>query len=91
MEEAFNKLEGVTCNKGEGAMYLFPRVRLPLKAIKAAEAINAAPDDFYCRSLLTATGILVVPGSITGQVTLYLYAASLLQPIIILVLVPTSN
>ncbi|XP_057454995.1 alanine aminotransferase 2, mitochondrial-like [Lotus japonicus] len=68
MEEAFNKLEGVTCNKGEGAMYLFPRVRLPLKAIKAAEAINAAPDDYYCRCLLNATGILVLPGSTTGQV-----------------------
>ena len=41
LEEAFNKLEGVTCNKTEGAMYLFPRIRLPQKAIKAAEAAGA--------------------------------------------------
>ncbi|CAL0317985.1 unnamed protein product [Lupinus luteus] len=68
LEEAFNKLEGVTCNKTEGAMYLFPRIRLPEKAIKAAEALNKAPDAFYCGRLLNATGVVVVPGSGFGQV-----------------------
>jgi hypothetical protein len=33
LEEAFNSLEGITCNKAEGAMYLFPRLHLPQKAI----------------------------------------------------------
>ncbi|KAJ0007247.1 hypothetical protein Pint_29451 [Pistacia integerrima] len=68
LEDALNSLEGITCNKAEGAMYLFPRVRLPEKAIKAAEAAKCAPDAFYCRRLLNATGIVVVPGSGFGQV-----------------------
>ncbi|KAF2323679.1 hypothetical protein GH714_036590 [Hevea brasiliensis] len=68
LEDAFNNLEGVTCNKAEGAMYLFPRIRLPQKAIKAAEAAKKAPDAFYCQRLLNATGVVVVPGSGFGQV-----------------------
>ncbi|KAF5743820.1 Alanine aminotransferase 2 [Tripterygium wilfordii] len=71
LEEAFNSLEGVTCNKAEGAMYLFPRVRLPENAIKASEAVKTAPDAFYCRRLLNATGIVFVPGSGFGQVSAY--------------------
>ena len=50
-------------------MYLFPRIHLPLKAIKAAEAAKTASDAFYCRRLLNATGIVVVPGSGFGQVS----------------------
>ncbi|KAK0595869.1 hypothetical protein LWI29_010752 [Acer saccharum] len=68
LEDALNSLEGVTCNKAEGAMYLFPRIQLPQKAIKAAQAANSAADAFYCRHLLNATGIVVVPGSGFGQV-----------------------
>ncbi|KAF7813968.1 Alanine aminotransferase 2 [Senna tora] len=68
LEEALNKLEGITCNKAEGAMYLFPRILLPEKAIKAAEAAKKAPDAFYCQLLLNATGVVVVPGSGFGQV-----------------------
>ncbi|GAV86546.1 Aminotran_1_2 domain-containing protein [Cephalotus follicularis] len=68
LEDAFNKLEGVSCNKAEGAMYLFPRIHFPEKAIKAAEAEKTAADAFYCRRLLNATGIVVVPGSGFGQV-----------------------
>jgi len=61
-------LEGVTCNKAEGAMYLFPRLHLPQKAIKAAEAANTAPDALYTCRLLEDTGIVAVPGSGFGQV-----------------------
>ncbi|XP_027334295.1 alanine aminotransferase 2-like isoform X2 [Abrus precatorius] len=68
LEDAFNNLEGVTCNKAEGAMYLFPRICLPEKAIQAAGAANTAPDAFYCKRLLNATGVVVVPGSGFGQV-----------------------
>ena len=49
-------------------MYLFPCIHLPLKAIKTAEAEKTAPDAFYCRRLLNATGIVVVPGSGFWQV-----------------------
>ena len=69
LEDAFNSLEGVSCNKAEGAMYLFPRLRLPLKAIDAAKSVNTAPDAFYAGRLLEATGIVVVPGSGFGQVS----------------------
>ncbi|KAL6144391.1 hypothetical protein ACLB2K_055084 [Fragaria x ananassa] len=68
LEDALNSLEGVTCNRAEGAMYLFPRIELPQKAIHAAEAAKTAPDAFYCKRLLNATGIVVVPGSGFGQV-----------------------
>ncbi|KAM0925050.1 hypothetical protein ACQ4PT_004447 [Festuca glaucescens] len=67
LEEAFNSLEGITCNKAEGAMYLFPRLHLPQKAIGAAQAAGAAPDAYYTLRLLQATGIVVVPGSGFGQ------------------------
>lgn len=50
-------------------MYLFPRINLPQKAIKAAEAANTAPDAFYSRRLLNTTGIVFVPGSGFGQVS----------------------
>ncbi|CAL5084076.1 unnamed protein product [Urochloa decumbens] len=68
LEEAFNSLEGITCNKAEGAMYLFPRLHLPQKAIGAAQAAGTAPDAYYAKCLLEATGIVVVPGSGFGQV-----------------------
>ncbi|PWZ38999.1 hypothetical protein Zm00014a_035559 [Zea mays] len=68
LEEAFNSLEGITCNKAEGAMYLFPRLHLPQKAIGAAQAAGTAPDAYYAKRLLEATGIVFVPGSGFGQV-----------------------
>ncbi|KAL9157197.1 hypothetical protein ABFS82_09G128500 [Erythranthe guttata] len=68
LEEALNGLEGVSCNRAEGAMYLFPRIDLPKKAIEAAEAAKMAPDAFYAKRLLNATGIVVVPGSGFRQV-----------------------
>lgn len=70
LENAFNSLEGVTCNKIEGAMYLFPRLHLPSSAIKAAESEGVSPDIFYARRLLDSTGIVVVPGSGFHQVRL---------------------
>lgn len=51
-------------------MYLFPHLHLPKKAIEAAEAAKTAPDAFYARRLLDATGIVVVPGSGFGQVSI---------------------
>jgi len=65
--DGFNSLEGVTCNFTEGAMYSFPRIRLPPKAVEAAKAAGKAPDVFYCLRLLEATGISTVPGSGFGQ------------------------
>ena len=63
-----NSLEGVSCNQPQGAMYAFPQITLPAKAIAAAEAAGKVPDTFYALALLEETGIVVVPGSGFGQV-----------------------
>ncbi|KAG0612620.1 hypothetical protein M758_6G041900 [Ceratodon purpureus] len=68
LTEAMNKLEGVSCNAAEGAMYVFPRLDLPERALKAAGAVGMLADVFYARRLLDATGIVMVPGSGFGQV-----------------------
>ncbi|PWY78309.1 alanine aminotransferase [Aspergillus heteromorphus CBS 117.55] len=65
--EAFQRMEGVECQEPQGAMYLFPTITLPAKAIEAAKAENRAADEFYCLRLLDATGVCVVPGSGFGQ------------------------
>ncbi|RCV42884.1 hypothetical protein SETIT_9G251100v2 [Setaria italica] len=65
---ALNCLEGVTCCKAEGAMFVFPSVHLPKRAIAAAEERNTEPDVFYALRLLENTGIVVAPGSVFGQV-----------------------
>ncbi|KAG2494152.1 hypothetical protein HYH03_007788 [Edaphochlamys debaryana] len=65
--DGFNALQGVTCNFTEGAMYAFPQIRLPPKALEAAKAAGKAGDVFYCLKLLEATGISTVPGSGFGQ------------------------
>ncbi len=35
--EILNSVDGITCNEVMGAMYAFPRIHLPEKALKAAE------------------------------------------------------
>ncbi|OAY64286.1 Glutamate--glyoxylate aminotransferase 2, partial [Ananas comosus] len=67
MTDGFNSCRNVVCNFTEGAMYSFPQIRLPLKAIEAAKKAGKAPDVFYCLKLLEATGISTVPGSGFGQ------------------------
>ncbi|KAF7719683.1 Alanine transaminase [Penicillium ucsense] len=65
--DAFQRMEGVECQKPQGAMYLFPTIHLPAKAIEAAEAEGRAADEFYCLKMLDATGVCAVPGSGFGQ------------------------
>ncbi|XP_058444925.1 alanine aminotransferase 1 [Malaya genurostris] len=65
--EAFNSFEGFSCNPVQGAMYAFPQIRLPPKAIEAAKKAGQAPDVFYAFQLLEQTGICIVPGSGFGQ------------------------
>ncbi|KAL0082200.1 pyridoxal phosphate-dependent transferase [Phycomyces blakesleeanus] len=67
LEGVFNAMEGVTCQPAEGSMYLFPRIRLPKKAIEKAASQGLAADAFYCEAMLEATGVCVVPGSGFGQ------------------------
>ncbi|KAF0685004.1 Aste57867_23033 [Aphanomyces stellatus] len=64
---SYNQLEGVTCNVTEGAMYTFPKITVPPKAVAEAKKQGIAPDAFYAFALLNSTGIVVVPGSGFGQ------------------------
>jgi len=66
---AFNRMEGVSCNDPEGAMYLFPRITLPAGAVKAAAAMSPpkSPEFLYCLRLLEEEGIVTVPGDGFGQ------------------------
>eukprot|EP00005_Dracoamoeba_jomungandri_P006001 CAMPEP_0174262176 /NCGR_PEP_ID=MMETSP0439-20130205/12818_1 /TAXON_ID=0 /ORGANISM="Stereomyxa ramosa, Strain Chinc5" /LENGTH=471 /DNA_ID=CAMNT_0015346833 /DNA_START=171 /DNA_END=1586 /DNA_ORIENTATION=- len=64
---ALNQMEGVSCNPAEGAMYLFPSIRIPAQACEEAKRRGKKPDTFYCLELLNNTGICVVPGSGFGQ------------------------
>ncbi|SCU87255.1 LAFA_0E05644g1_1 [Lachancea sp. 'fantastica'] len=68
LHSAFQSLEGVSCQKPLGSMYLFPKLDLSNKAIAKAEALGMAPDEYYCKELLEATGICTVPGSGFRQV-----------------------
>lgn len=67
MCERFNKLPGMSCQPAAGAMYLFPRLDLPEKAIKEAERRGKPADVMYALDLLDATGICAVAGSGFGQ------------------------
>ncbi|KAF3325466.1 glutamate--glyoxylate aminotransferase 2 [Carex littledalei] len=67
MTDGFNSCRNVVCNFTEGAMYSFPQIRLPARAIEAAKIAGKAPDVFYCLKLLEDTGISTVPGSGFGQ------------------------
>ena len=65
--EVFNSIPGISCQPVMGAMYTFPSIQLPPKAIEAAKADGKSPDAFYCFALLEETGLCVVPGSGFGQ------------------------
>ncbi|XP_069477884.1 alanine aminotransferase 2 isoform X2 [Ambystoma mexicanum] len=66
-EEILNQAPGIRCNPVQGAMYSFPRIEIPEKAVKLAQDHGQAPDMFFCMKLLEQTGICVVPGSGFGQ------------------------
>jgi alanine transaminase len=65
--EGLNSVDGIECNPAEGAMYAFPSIKIPDKAIEYAEQHNISPDTMYALSLLEETGICVVPASGFGQ------------------------
>mmetsp|Transcript_9560 Transcript_9560/g.29663 ORF Transcript_9560/g.29663 Transcript_9560/m.29663 type:complete len:618 (+) Transcript_9560:131-1984(+) len=67
MVDGLNAIPGISCQKAEGAMYAFPSVEMPPKAVAHALANGVAVDNVYALSLLEATGICVVPASGFGQ------------------------
>lgn len=62
-----SSFEGYTVNKVQGAMYVFPKIEIPPKAIEIAKSKNMTPDTFYASELLETTGICIVAGSGFGQ------------------------
>ncbi|XP_037643510.1 alanine aminotransferase 2-like isoform X2 [Sebastes umbrosus] len=66
-EQVLNTVQGISCNPVQGAMYSFPRIAIPEKAVKEATDKGQLPDMFYCMKLLEETGICLVPGSGFGQ------------------------
>ncbi|XP_053716682.1 alanine aminotransferase 2 [Synchiropus splendidus] len=66
-EQILNSVPGMQCNPVQGAMYAFPQIFIPPRAIQEAQLLSMAPDMFYCLKLLEETGICVVPGSGFGQ------------------------
>ncbi|CAM9155100.1 unnamed protein product [Lampetra planeri] len=66
-EQVLNTVPGISCNPVQGAMYSFPRITIPDKAVKEAMEKGQQPDMFYCMKLLEETGICLVPGSGFGQ------------------------
>ena len=65
--DTFNSIPGISCNTVQGAMYAFPKITLPEKAVEKAKAKGQAPDAYYAFQLLERTGICIVPGSGFGQ------------------------
>ncbi|ODV63380.1 putative alanine transaminase [Ascoidea rubescens DSM 1968] len=65
--KSFQNMKGVSCIKPQGAMYLFPKITIPEKAIAKAIELGEQPDEYYCSQLLENTGICAVPGSGFGQ------------------------
>ncbi|XP_031721233.1 alanine aminotransferase 2-like isoform X1 [Anarrhichthys ocellatus] len=66
-EQVLNTVQGISCNPVQGAMYSFPCITIPEKAVKEATDKGQQPDMFYCMKLLEETGICLVPGSGFGQ------------------------
>lgn len=66
-EQILNSVPGIKCNPVQGAMYAFPQIFIPPRAIQEAQSLSMAPDMLYCLRLLEETGICVVPGSGFGQ------------------------
>lgn len=65
--EGLNDIDGISCVPAQGAMYAFPKVDVPRRALERAKELGTTPDNLYALSLLEHTGICVVPASGFGQ------------------------
>lgn len=65
--DEFNKIDGVSCQTVQGAMYSFPSITMPDKFVEHCEREGVVPDAVYCMELLESKGVCVVPGSGFGQ------------------------
>ncbi|KAK1173897.1 alanine aminotransferase 2-like [Acipenser oxyrinchus oxyrinchus] len=66
-ERTLNSVPGISYVPVQAAMYCFPRIHMPSRAVQRAQAQGLAPDLFYCLRLLEETGVAAGPGSDLGQ------------------------
>ena len=52
MAKRFNALPRMSCQSAEGAMYLFPAIEMPERAIEEAKNSGKEPDVMYALDLL---------------------------------------
>lgn len=62
LETVFNRMEGVSCQPAQGAMFLFPRIEFPKEVLEAAKKQGEVADTYYALAMLESTGVCVVPG-----------------------------
>lgn len=65
--DCLNKMEGISTNPTEGALYSFAKLDLPKKFIEEAKSLGRHPDMHFCLHLVEETGMITVPGSGFGQ------------------------
>mmetsp|Transcript_58737 Transcript_58737/g.182164 ORF Transcript_58737/g.182164 Transcript_58737/m.182164 type:complete len:506 (-) Transcript_58737:100-1617(-) len=63
MSEAFNSIPGISCQPVDGAMYAFPRIEMPPRAVAQAARLGKSPDMLYCLELLEHAHIAATPGA----------------------------
>jgi len=68
MSRAFNSMPGISCQSVDGAMYAFPRIAMPARAVEAAKKLGKSPDMMYCLELLEHAHIAATPGASFRQV-----------------------
>lgn len=74
-------MPGIVCKQIRGALYAFPRIMLPVNAVKVAKENNQTPDTFYCSQLLAEKGIVVIPGySMISSDNDYFFRMTVLPP-----------
>lgn len=59
MSDRFNALPGMSCQPADGAMYLFPQIHMPDRAIDEAKKRGKPADVMYALDLLGELHILV--------------------------------
>ncbi|KAL7510056.1 hypothetical protein ACHAXN_006972 [Cyclotella atomus] len=67
VSDGLNNIPGFACQPATGAMYCFPSVHIPQKAIEVSNEMGISPDTLYALDLLQKKGICVVPASGFGQ------------------------
>lgn len=67
IQKCLEEMEGISCQKASGALYLFPSIEFPTNFLLECQRNSIEPDSKYSMDLLNETGICIVPGNGFGQ------------------------